>query len=101
MATRKEFEEALNKIGWSIYHSPNGLNDYIINNKNKETRFLISGEILKIGTDLFGKNGSGTFRWELKDCKIKYYEDAKFVSISPSKEDPVKGGIFISFYGRN
>ena len=33
--TKEEFKEALEKIGWSIADSGNGLNDFIINTNIK------------------------------------------------------------------
>jgi hypothetical protein len=66
--TRKDFENQLKKIGWSIQKSGNGLNDKLITHNGKETGMRVNHDSLTIFSDsqFFGESFVGlvTFRFE-------------------------------------
>lgn len=69
--TREELETSLAKIGWRIDKSGNGLNDYIINDKNEVTSFVVRGNFLEVRKYLFGKSSfNGSIHFELSDLII-------------------------------
>lgn len=98
---RKELEEKLKSIGWTLHHC--GCEYYRLhNNKDIPTAFLYrSGEIqVEEKKIVFGYEYGGTISINLKYCDIEIIDGDRipFVSIKGKKRSKRNLPIFISFY---
>lgn len=96
--TNKQLEIALEKIGWKIEKSWNGLNDVIVNHKNEKTAFYVDNNKIDIRADLFGGEsnlGRGGIHFEMENIKCSVGGDNgkdEFVSLNFNDTS------FIQFY---
>lgn len=93
--TRQELENNLSKIGWKIFKSGNGLNDFIINHKEECTKFVVTKDNkLEVREKLFGGEYSfsmGTINFDLSESTTSFgshfaaedtENEAKWVSVN-------------------
>lgn len=111
--TREQLEKSLAKIGWRIEKSHNELNDFIINNLNERTNFVIYGYRLEIRCNLFGETSfCGDVNFNITEIEIKEgnllegtYKGENPTENNKNNVDYVslhfKNKCFILFYKRN
>ena len=81
--TREQLEQALNKVGWHINRSDNGLNDWLYQvfkgQKTKLTAFRLvvdnDKEWIQIPNHVLFKETVGFFNIALADCWLEYPDD--------------------------
>ncbi len=100
MITRKRFENALNKIGWSILKSHNGANDWIVNAKGKRTMIRVLNSRIDICNMkyIFGSEYQGSINYEFKDCFINVTKDNECFTLCTAPVKDKQNGNFMQFY---
>ena len=95
--TRKQLKKHLEKIGWKIRESRNGMNCHIRNQKGEATNWRVKHDGLELlyGKN-FGENGSGSVVFLFKNCKIQML-DKNCVSIFSDGNESV----FMHFYNHD
>ena len=101
MITRKRFENALNKIGWKVLHSHNGLNDWIVNAKGERTMIWVLNSRIDICNMkyIFGSEYQGSISYEFKDCYLNVKKDCVTLCTVPAEN--IQNGNFTQFYGHD
>lgn len=95
MITRQEFKKALNKIGFDINSSPNGRNDFILNEKGKKSKIRVLSSHLEVRSNhLFGESFNGDITFYFDCCRIEHDKENNTVNLISNKEE----GIYISFH---
>lgn len=93
--SRKRLETMLNKIGWRVNNSGNGLNDFIINHYGERTALRVLSDRIEFRgcEDTFGKKGCkygpcGTISFYFKGSQIEL-TDKHCISIIAKGGDDV------------
>ncbi len=79
---RQQFEEAINKIGWTIQKSWNRLNDRLVSTTGKETDIRVMTDSLEpFSNNLYGgESWQMTAKWFMKDAVFN--EEEGYVAIN-------------------